>query len=164
MIATNNRTVLEREMSRRSDKACYRKKLRYRREDDICGVSQSCSRGSPSIVAATFCITIDCANGMPRRWQFSSDKLLLSPSVPTADYFLSMREAKVPSVRSPVRHVIFATEIRTPGEPSSHCVTRPYVSKRDSFSFGMDYRHGAAFETIYRYDISHAVLSLCNIM
>jgi len=77
-------------MSRSSDKACHRKKLRYRREDDICGVLQSCTWGSPSIAAATFCIAIDCANGMSRRWQFSSDKLLLSPSVPTADYFLSM--------------------------------------------------------------------------
>lgn len=78
-------------------------------------------------------------------------------------FFLSIEKRRCQACGWPARHVIFATEIRTPGEPSSRRgATRPSVSKRDSLSFGMDYRRGAALETIYRYDISRAVLSLCN--
>lgn len=75
-------------------------------------------------------------------------------------FFLSIEKRRCQACGWPVRHVIFATEIRTPS--SRYGATRPSVSKRDSLSFGMDYRRGAALETIHRYDISRVVLSLCN--
>lgn len=114
---------------------------------------------------ATFCVAIGCASGMSRRWQFSpgGTNFCCRRRSRRRIFFLSIEKRRCQACGWPVRHVIFATEIRTPGESSSrHGATRPSVSKRDSLSFGMDYRRGAALETIYRYDISRAVLSLCN--
>lgn len=114
--------------------------------------SVAIARGSLLEQPQHFCVTINCASGMPQRF---------SPSCLDDGLFPINRDMKVPSVRLPMRHVIFATEIRTANRVVAALQGRPFQNGIASAS-GMDYRRGAALETIYRYDISHAVLSLCT--
>jgi len=47
------------------------------------------------------------------------------------------REAKVPSVRLPVRHVIFATEIRTPAEQSLRYKAVRFEAGQSQLRYGL---------------------------